>query len=362
MNLYRSRFRGCLLAGAVGDALGAAVEFMSRDAILARYGTEGIRELDPAYGRIGAITDDTQMTLFTAEGLLRGQIRATARGICDRTGVIARAYQRWLLTQGQQPLPEDRPVPVDGWLYALPALHARRAPGNTCLKALAGTPRGRPASNQSKGCGGVMRVAPIGLFAWHFDRGRSVRHAFELANQAAALTHGHPTGHLTAGVMAAVVQLLVEGQPLPQAIETSCDLLVEQAGHEETLQAIRAAGHLARTDPDADIAELGQGWIAEEALAMSLFVALVSTDMEDALRRAVNHSGDSDSTGAITGNLLGAAWGDACIPPRWLDVLELRAEIQAVADDLFDCKDWDFGADAAPEHACRPVWERYPGH
>lgn len=64
-------YEGCLLGGAVGDALGAPVEFMSLDAILRKFGPSGITEYFPAFGKTGAITDDTQMTLFTAEGMLR---------------------------------------------------------------------------------------------------------------------------------------------------------------------------------------------------------------------------------------------------------------------------------------------------
>ncbi|RZI74757.1 MAG: ADP-ribosylglycohydrolase family protein [Pseudomonas sp.] len=90
----RDSFRGCLLGGAVGDALGAPVEFMERTEILRHFGESGITEYALAYGRLGAITDDTQMTLFTAEGLLRARVRGNTRGICSPPGVIAFAYQR----------------------------------------------------------------------------------------------------------------------------------------------------------------------------------------------------------------------------------------------------------------------------
>jgi hypothetical protein len=96
----RDRVRGCLLGGAVGDALGAPVEFMSYPEIKRRYGRGGIRDFAAAYGRVGAITDDTQMTLFTAEGLLRAHNRSIDRGICHPPSVVWRAYQRWLSTQG----------------------------------------------------------------------------------------------------------------------------------------------------------------------------------------------------------------------------------------------------------------------
>ncbi len=71
----QSRFRGCLLGGATGSALGAAVEFMSLEQIHAQFGRRGIGDYAAAYRRIGAIADDTPMTFFTAEGLLRAMMR-----------------------------------------------------------------------------------------------------------------------------------------------------------------------------------------------------------------------------------------------------------------------------------------------
>jgi ADP-ribosylglycohydrolase len=73
MITLRDRYRGCLLGGAVGDALGAGIVFLSLGEIRQRYGPTGVTGYVSAYGRAGAITDDTQMTLFTAEGLLRDQ-------------------------------------------------------------------------------------------------------------------------------------------------------------------------------------------------------------------------------------------------------------------------------------------------
>ena len=155
--LVRSRYRGCLLGGAVGDALGAPVEFMKLDAIRKRFGPKGIQDFIPAYGKLGAITDDTQMTMFTAEGMLRAFVRARMRGIGPVfPSVTARAYLRWLLTQGFQcdAEPVDKP---SGWLIEHRELFDRRVPGNTCLAALREMKRpGDPASNDSKGCGGVM--------------------------------------------------------------------------------------------------------------------------------------------------------------------------------------------------------------
>ena len=70
------------------------------------------------------------------------------------------------------------------------------------------------------------------------------------------------------------------------------------------------------------------------ARAMSLYCSLVAEDFEDAVVLAVNHSGDSDRTGAITGNILGATLGTGAIPQRWRETVELRGEILRIARDM----------------------------
>jgi ADP-ribosylglycohydrolase len=341
----REFYRGCLLGGAVGDALGAPVEFLQLGAIQARFGPEGIVDFSPAYGRLGAITDDTQMTLFTAEGLLRAKCRASHKGLCSVDGVVHHAYTRWLRTQSHQP--GKVLGPVVGWLFDLRELHDSRAPGNTCLSALMSPEPGtreRPL-NDSKGCGGVMRMAPAGLV--------QDADSFELGCTLAAITHGHPTGYLAAGAFAAMVRALIEGCSLLDAVETGRERLAACRGHQECTDALDAALELWRRGPaSADrVAELGHGWVAEEALAIGVYCALAAgEDFAAGVRLAVNHSGDSDSTGAIAGNLLGAALGVSAIPSRWLDALELRAEIEALADDVLT---WFRGDEE--------WWARYPG-
>jgi ADP-ribosylglycohydrolase len=329
----RDHFSGCLLGGAVGDALGAPVEFLSLEEIRATFGSAGITDYELAYGRRGAITDDTQMTLFTAEGVLRAAVRWHDRGICHPASVIHHAYIRWLHTQGEQSRSRFSREQIDGWLIDVESLHARRAPGNTCLSALRGATMGtveRPL-NASKGCGGVMRVAPIGLAA------RDERAAFALGCEAAAITHGHPSGYYPAGCFAAVIRSLTDGQALPDAIESALRILDKNVGHEECSEAIRRA--VARRQ-DADVTpetieRLGGGWVGEEALAIALYCALSAQgDFARGVLLAVNHSGDSDSTGAMTGNLLGLMLGLEALPARWLDRLELRREIEALAGDV----------------------------
>jgi ADP-ribosylglycohydrolase len=359
--LMRKRFQGCLLGGAVGDALGAPVEFMTRDAILRRFGAAGITGYAPAYGGLGRITDDTQMTLFTAEGLLRGSVRESLKGIASYPGVTAHAYLRWLRTQGMRPhndLTFGDELP--GWLFGHKALHSRRAPGNTCLSALQEmTTLGEPARNNSKGCGGVMRVGPVGLFGWRLGQYDAPMPVFQLGAELAGLTHGHPTGALPGGVLAVMILALVGGASLPDALARAKDCLRACEHHEETLAAIELAESFAAsaTDHASAIGELGEGWIAEEALAISVYCALVARDFRDGVILAVNHDGDSDSTGAITGNLLGAMHGVDAIPAQWLAPLELRSVIEEMANDLFDFPDWDLDDASGSD-----LWKKYPGY
>lgn len=344
--------RGCLLGGAVGDALGAPVEFMALDAIRQAFGPAGIRCFAPAYGRIGAITDDTQMTLFTAEGLIRAWVRGSEKGICHTPSIVHHAYLRWLLTQGDSAPGMAGAIGTDGWLFALPALHHPRAPGNTCLSALRaargfGTPA--VARNDSKGCGGVMRVAPVGLLV---PRDR----VFTQARDIAALTHGHPTGALAAGHFAVTVAELLAGKGLVAALDLADAELRAYPHHAETAGAIRAARILAAKGPPSPEAleALGGGWVAEEALAIAICCALAAeADLAGALILAANHSGDTDSTAAIAGNLLGTLLGEAAIPQPWLAQLELADAIGRVADDLHDV--W------AGALSVDQLWGRYPG-
>ena len=180
--------RGCMLGGAVGDALGAPIEFMSKTVILQKYGKDGVQDYVEFADGTGAITDDTQMALFTAEGILRAYIRGHEKGICSPASVVKFAYQRWLKTQGYTPnVSED--FLNSGWLIKEKQLFSSRAPGMTCLSAL--EENNLHAKNNSKGCGTVMRLAPVGLF---FDPESAYKYGCEFS----AITHGHPTG-ITAG-------------------------------------------------------------------------------------------------------------------------------------------------------------------
>jgi len=188
--------------------------------------------------------------------------------------------------------------------------------------------------NNSKGCGGVMRIAPVGLL-FH----KSPAQAFEIGAELAAMTHGHPSGFLSAGYLAALIAFINNGDSLQDAISKSGDILTQYPGHEETQVAVDKALKLfEQGNPTYHKIELlGGGWVGEEALAIAVFCALSfpqHDEVLDALSLAVSHSGDSDSTGAICGHLLGALHGVQTLPEELLTALECRQIVQRLAWDI----------------------------
>lgn len=348
----RDAVRGCLLGGAIGDALGAPVEFLSLDEIRRKFGPDGVTGFSAVHGRPAPFTDDTQMTLFTAEGMIRAMVRGSLRGICDPPSMVHRAYLRWLHTQGDpwesvRVQGED----FDGWLGRQRVLHVRRAPGFTCLSALRSGKFGRLEDplNASKGCGGVMRAAPAG-FADFAD-------PFMFGCEVAALTHGHPAGYLSAGFLAEMIAELGRGETLKAGIEAAELKLESFRGiNGQVVEAVGWAQHLAEKESASPetIESMGQGWVAEEALAIAIFCALTAEGFTSGVLAAINHGGDSDSTGAITGNILGTLWGLEAIPSEWVEQLEAAEVVLTVADDLLDYS--NVRGDVTDEQ-----FARYPG-
>lgn len=356
---YLSAIRGSLLAGAIGDALGYPVEFDHIERIRDQYGPLGIRQYKRSRSGQALISDDTQMTLFTAAGLLRWDTRLvmSPRKICtDSDGDILDAYQDWYMCQcgdttektGAHWLASGREKTV--WLSRLPQMFSRRAPGNTCLSALQSGEYGTIDNpiNNSKGCGGVMRVAPVGLYHKGVQTPEQLEQIGWEAANAAALTHGHPLGYIPAAALGMMVNRAAfggcpYGDGLYGILREANERLRHMFGDEPEVAAMEALleqavafsrNHASDTE---NIPLLGEGWVAEEALAIAVYCCLRHPDdLDAALLAAVNHSGDSDSTGAIAGNLLGAWLGAEAIHPRWLDNLELLDVLEETALDLCD--------------------------
>ena len=327
------RVLGCLLGGAVGDALGYKVEFWSLGKIRERFGPSGIQEpiLNPAGQAV--VSDDTQMTLFTAEGLIESIARKGATTAADALGSVRAATLDWYAMQmGQQ---------VDGRLAEFPVLGENRDRGTTCASGCALGAKGTPENpiNDSNTCGGVMRVAPVGLWSELSDE-----EAFELAARCAAQTHGHPSGYLSAGALASIVRNLLGGLGPDRCAERSIEIARNWPGADETVAAIEHARALAgqRIADHADaLAQLGEGWVGGEALAIGLYSALVASDSADAVRIASNHAGDSDSTASIAGQIHGAWKGLAGIPHTWIRRLDALDPLLDVAGRIIAARSPD---------------------
>jgi ADP-ribosylglycohydrolase len=235
----------------------------------------------------------------------------------------------------------------DEGLSALPELYVRRSPGKSCLSAMESGQIGRISTpiNESRGCGGVTRVAPVGLLSAALHEGRSLsiiaREAFNLGCAASAITHGHPCGYLPAGAFASIIAQLIAGMPLEGAVQESISILRAEKGCDESVQALTSALKLGKALRGAGakpstVAMLGEGWRGEEALAIAVFCAIEAQgDFAKGVLLAVNHDGDSDSTAAIAGNLLGALLGASAIPKRWGARVEFGKILTEMARRLF---------------------------
>ena len=379
--------RGCLMAGAAGDALGYTVEFMSRQGILARYGNRGITKFDLSPEGKAIVSDDTQMTLFTANGMLMGVTRGYMRGIGGAPeNYVDGAYLDWYYTQTGK----KREILIDDWHYTwlrdLPELAHRRAPGHTCLSACESMLNRQEVRNNSKGCGGIMRVAPMALLsAGYFARGKRFYPIAEMDTagaETARVTHKHPLGFLPAAMLTHLLYKLVPmsaeaayeefKQLVLETIEALGNIYKDEFAEDKRCLAAltRKAVALAGNDKsDAEnIRQLGEGWTGEEAWAIALYCAMRHADsVEDAIIAAVNHDGDSDSTGSICGNIMGAIYGYEAIKRQRLfcpqgkeleQTLELSNIILALADDLYtSCIISDYDPIDTPEK--KQWYERY---
>ena len=332
------KVRGSMLGGAIGDALGYQIEF-ERD--IAPRSTTRFTD------GIGMISDDTQMTLFTACGLLWRSTRLQTRGIAPLPSeAIYLAYLDWLDTQQKAGQVEHTPV---AWIKNIPELNAVRSPGMTCLGSLSSGEMGTLESglNGSKGCGGVMRIAPIALYCKEDVVG-------EISAKSCALTHGHPLAILSAYALGYIIYYALDGKSIEEAVqiaiqkmnnwttekvygdqdpfEIGCDS--EKA---ELTKLFNNAVRLAKSDVEDQEAlyQLGEGWVAEESVAIAIYCSIkYQDDFEEAIIAAANHDGDSDSTAAITGNIVGARVGYKNIPDYYKDNIELKDVILELADDM----------------------------
>lgn len=341
----QNKIRGSITGGAIGDALGYPIEFVySFNDICARYGKEGITDFDMSYPWLESeekkalFSDDTQMTLYTVEGLLEAERngKPIAPTVCN-------AYLAWYAHQAGRKVK----ISYQSKLSEIEELNQNRAPGNTCLSALAAIHAGKEPQNASKGCGGIMRVAPVGLYGAAHDW--SPADTARLAGELAELTHLHPLSTYSSATLAVIVQLCASSEDtvdkemfkgiVDKSLKIVSDVYGADAAAMDEFRKIVGNAMSLEDDPQSDwqIIEdrIGEGWVAEETLAIALFSTLRHVDdFTGCLISAVNHGGDSDSTGAVAGNIIGAILGDDAIPGKFKKEIQLRDLLLHAADDL----------------------------
>ena len=187
-----------------------------------------------------------------------------------------------------------------------------------------------------------MRIAPLALKYKYFTHQEDLD---KEAAQLAAITHGHSLGYMPAAMLAHIVSglALVDHrmsleEVVIEAREAAERLFAGDRHLDELVEIIDLAINLSHNrDTDLDnIHRLGEGWVGEEALAVGIYCALRhQDDFSAAVVAAVNHSGDSDSTGAVCGNILGALLGYGAIGEQWTRDLELLDVTLGLADDLY---------------------------
>lgn len=343
----QDKCRGSLVGGAIGDAFGYPVEFIySFEEIRAKYGEDGIIGYDLSYPWLddylrhyrALFSDDTQMTLYTAEGIVE-----SARNGKPLMPTICNAYIAWY---GHQIGKKVR-ISYDSQLTKIDELNQRRAPGNTCLSALANIYNGNEPHNTSKGCGGIMRIAPIGIYG--ATHGWTLEETGRIAGEAAEITHQHMMSTFASAAQAMIIQQCILAEETITAeifkayVESALSKLPEMYPGKDSLlkdftgliqKAIRLEDNLLQ---DWEIIEngLGGGWVAEETLAISIFSVLRHIDeFKACMICAVNHGGDSDSTGAVAGNIIGAILGYEAIPEEFTKSIQLHDLIVEIADEL----------------------------
>lgn len=349
--IINDRIRGSLVGGAIGDALGYPVEFLSYGNILKRYGRMGITRYDTTQwwsedtsnNGVAIFSDDTQMTLFTACGILNAQKANTVI-----TPAVCEAYIEWLFTQ----IDKKKRGFDKCWIRELSELNARRAPGNTCITALNNILAGLEPNNNNKGCGGVMRIAPIPLYG-AVDNRMDIKEVCRVAAEVSELTHQHPLGYIPSALVAYIIYRLAQDESpkrevykeyIQEGLAFVAEMYAEYADEVILFSRLIKTAILWSDISTDDVRtienELGGGWIAEETVAIAIYCSLVYFDnFERAMIAAVNHSGDSDSTGAVTGNILGAAIGYEALPQFYKEDLELLHVILHIADDLYNGKE-----------------------
>ncbi|MGO1053998.1 ADP-ribosylglycohydrolase family protein [Crossiella sp. CA198] len=328
--LAKDRLIGCYVGQAIGGSIGAGVRTLDRAELSTAEGAAWPEQYPPVFGGHGLITGETQVSLFVLDAILRAGIRRRRTGVADPLGEVRLGLRRWLQTQ--EPVLDG---PADGWWPGRPGLAAKRWPDHTTLTLVRAGTLGTPEQpvNDSRSATVLPRAAAAAL--WSADP----KQVFDLGARIAALTHGHPIAWLSAGAYAVLVHTFLRGLSNPsRAVYAALDELARHPGHEPVSAALSEA--LRRFD-DGDgeqvtatqVAALGAGWDAHEALAMAVHAAFSSPRFDLVLGCAVGHPGNTGTVGSLAASLLTSVYTfTSVVPVPLMRELELGAEIATLAD------------------------------
>ena len=348
IEVINDRFTGCMLGAAVGDAFGYPLEGMEYEDMCDRF--DHIGAIDLAVSKksgTALFTDDTQMTLFTADGILWADMMGGKNGDIDYAEYVFYAYQFWLYTQTKTVagkeyawLFDQSKMRYKTQLLKRKGLYKKRNPSENNIAALLAARNnnyGTPSNivNNNSDNGGMKRVAPAGLY---FCEDTAI--AFRMGCEFAAITHGAPSGYLAGGCYAAIIAEIIRGAEVRTAVERAMDIIIEIKCGEERYNALKKAIELVDNEEVAPldaVKQLGTGRSAAEALAIGAFCAMLHRDnFRFAIELAANHDGSSDTCASICGAILGAYYGEAALPKNWLKKLQYHDLIQHMGDRLYD--------------------------
>lgn len=352
-SILATNLQGCLLGGALGDMLGAPVEgIFSLAKIREQYGDKGITAPQPYVcswqkvdqSGIGAITDDTTMQATTLAAMMVANSQPHLIHQAAWQG-----YINWGVRQeeGLRILPHlDLTV---AWPDEIRPFWFCSGAGRGTIAALASgrmgsienpltydtEVRGQRVTGPNEGCGGMMRVASLAFWPHAADK-------FRLGAENAAITNSAPNAYLAAGAICNMVESVANGLSLSDAFNVMTRRLRKEAEASMVLHTATSAWAAARKPVSLDAMDALPGklghsnkFMALPVLAQTMYALSAhehhGLPFKETLTLAVSHSGDSDSVGAITGNVLGVKLKPAGLPQDWLGDLQMRYSLKQLA-------------------------------
>jgi ADP-ribosylglycohydrolase len=293
---------GYLFGTACGDALGRPVEHLTHEQIKQKYGEKGILEIPSN----SPWTDDTQLMLVLARGLLRG----AELEIPELMDKIAEELVLWL----------DEPD-----------LGAGATTRGAALNLKDGI-HWSESGISSKTCGSLMRAGILG-FIYQNDPIKLVK----VALISGRITHSNPVAEAASIAGAYAVKLALDGVEPEEMFEPL--LKVTQGISQEFTHALESSYNTAYSgigDEDG-LKKLGQGWYADETFALAYFCVLrYPNDYKKAVQTAVNITGDSDSVASVAGGILGARLGINAVPISWIETLKEKEKLEGMVGPLLE--------------------------